>query len=148
MKPSLLAIRSIGAEFANRLFVPIVITAAVIAVLLVGVTVWLSTLSPYWLLLFFPIIILICVGLTVFIIVKLTIRAVTPPQTKTQKQMGKNLVDKIQRLSQISGTPKFVLLFRIVRDIAAPRTDGYIAGLATEAVTLKRDFIELQESFK
>lgn len=148
MKPSFLAIRSIGTEFANRLFYPVVITGAVVAAVLVIVALWLTTLSSWWWLLFVPIVIAICVGLAVFIIIKLIIRSITPAQTKQQKQSAKQFVDKLQLVAEATQTPKFILLFRVVRDIAAPRESGFIGNLATTTSSLKGDFIELRNTFK
>jgi hypothetical protein len=148
MKASFLAIRSIGTEFANRLFYPVVIAGAVAAGLLVALAFWLSTLSSWWWLLFIPIIMAICIGLAVFIVVKLVIRSITPTQTKQQKQAAKQFVDKIQTVAEATQTPKVVLLFRVVRDIAAPRESGFIGSLASTSSSLKGDFIDLKNTFK
>jgi len=148
MKATFLAIRSIGVEFANRIFYPIVIAATILAAILVGLALWLTTFSEWWWLLFFPIVIALCVAFGVLTVVKLTIRSVTPDQTKAQKQASKQFVDKLQRLAEVTGTPKIVLLFRIVRDIAAPREDGFITSLATDTLSVKRDFTAIQQSFK
>jgi len=148
MKPTFLAVRSIGAEFANRLFVPVAIVCGGIAVVLIAIPLFLMQFNHYWLLLLIPIIIVVCAGLAVFTVIKLTIRTVAPTQTRSQKQAARQLVDKLQRLTEVTGTPKIVLLFRVVRDIAAPRSNGYIATLATDATSLKRDFMDFQKSFK
>lgn len=147
MKASFLAIRSIGTEFANRLFYPVVITGAVVAGLLVALASWLTTLSSWWWLLFIPIVMAICIGVAVFIVVKLVIRSITPSQTKQQKQAAKQFVDKIQTVAEATQTPKVVLLFRVVRDIAAPRESGFIGNLASTTGSLKADFTEHVRSF-
>lgn len=148
MKSSLLAIRSIGTEFANRLFYPVVITGMIAAAIVVIATFWLTTLSGWWWLLFIPVIMAICIGLAVFIIVKLVIRSITPAQTKQQKQAAKQFVDKLQFVAETTQTPKVILLFRIVRDIAAPREHGFIGELASTTTSLKSDFVKIQRSFK
>ncbi|MNH31005.1 hypothetical protein D3C79_913310 [compost metagenome] len=89
-----------------------------------------------------------CVGLAVFVIIKLVIRSITPLQTKQQKQAAKQFVDKLQTVAEATQTPKFILLFRIVRDIAAPRADGFVGTLATTTGSLKKDFTDLSHSFK
>jgi membrane protein implicated in regulation of membrane protease activity len=147
MKSSLLAIRSIGTEFANRLFYPVVITGVVAAAALTGLVFWLTTLSSWWWLLFIPVVMAICVGLAVFIIIKLVIRSITPSQTRQQKQAAKQFVDKIQTVAEATQTPKVVLLFRIVRDIAAPKERGFIGSLATTTTSLKSDYTDLVRSF-
>lgn len=147
MKASFLAIRSIGTEFANRLFYPVVIAGAVAAGLLVALAYWLTTLSSWWWLLFIPIVMAICIGVAVFIVIKLVIRSITPSQTKQQKQAAKQFVDKIQTVAEATQTPKVVLLFRVVRDIAAPRESGFIGNLASTTGSLKADFAEHVRSF-
>lgn len=147
MKSSLLAIRSIGTEFANRLFYPVVITGVVAAAALTGLVFWLTTFSSWWWLLFIPVVMAICVGLAVFIIIKLVIRSITPSQTRQQKQAAKQFVDKVQTVAEATQTPKVVLLFRIVRDIAAPKEGGFIGNLATTTTSLKSDFTDHVRSF-
>lgn len=148
MRSSLLAIRSIGTEFANRLFYPVVISGAVVATVLVGLGLWLTTVNLWWWLVFIPIVMAICIGLAVFIIVKLVIRSITPAQTRQQKQAAKQFVDKLQTIAEATQTPKVVLLFRIVRDIAAPKEGGFIGNLAMTTNSLKSDFSDLARSFK
>lgn len=148
MKSSLLAIRSIGTEFANRLFYPVIITGIIAAVIVSGLVLWLTTLSSWWWLLFVPVVMAICIGLAVFIIIKLVIRSITPSQTREQKQSAKQFVDKLQTVAEATQTPKVVLLFRIVRDIAAPKESGFIGNLATTTGSLKSDFTDLARSFK
>ncbi len=147
MKSSLLAIRSIGTEFANRLFYPVVIAGAIAAAVLVALGFWLTTFSSWWWLLFIPIVMAICIGLAVFVIIKLVIHSITPPQTKQQKQAAKQFVDKLQTIAEVTQTPKFILLFRIVRDIAAPRDNGFIGDLTSTTSSLKSDFVKIKNSF-
>ena len=148
MSPTITVIRCIGTEFARRLFFPVAITAGVIFTLLIIGVLLLTTLSQWWYLLLIPIMILLCVAGGVLAVVWLTIRTIRPIQTRTQHTAVKTFVDKLQRLSDTVQTPKIILLFRIVRDIAAPRKDGYIGSIADDTTSLKRDFSELQRLFK
>lgn len=143
MKPTILTIRAIGAEFAKRTFYPIVIVGAIAAIVLFGVTIWLMTLSAWWGLLLFVLISALCVGIAVFTVVFLTIRSVTPAQNPLQKKAVKAFVDKLQLLAETAGTPKFILLFRIVKDVAAPRADGYIGTLTSATTSVKKDYVAL-----
>lgn len=148
MSPTITVIRAIGSEFAKRLFLPVAIVALVIFALLIISVVFLGTLSQWWLLLLIPVIALLCIASTVLAVVWLVIRTVRTVQTKVQRTAVKVFVDKLQRLSDAVQTPKVVLLFRIVRDIAAPRKDGFIGTMTDDTTTLKRDFIELQKHFR
>lgn len=148
MKSSLLTIRAIGAEFANRVWLPTLLIALALAAVLVGLWIWLTTYSAWWWLLGFPIVIILSVALGVLVITKLVIRYVRPSQDTTQKHAVKQFVDKLQRVSDVVQTPKFVLLFQIVRDIASPKADGFIGTISSDSSTLKKDFKELQKLFK
>jgi hypothetical protein len=141
-------IRSIGAEFAGRIFYPIAIISAVTFAISITAVVWLVTYSQWWLLLLVPIIMLLCIVSAVLAVMWLTVRTVTPVQSKPQKKAVKQFVDKLQRVSDAAQTPKVVLLFRIVRDIAAPRADGFIGTIASDTSSLTRDFADLQKLFK
>lgn len=147
MKPSILAIRSIGGEFANRVFYPVVIVAAIIAGLLLALVVWLTTIDGLWILLAIPVIIAISIAGGLLAVIKLLIRSVTPAQDSAQKKATKSFVDSLQRVSDVAQTPKIVLLFRIARDVAAPRESGFIGTLATDTTSLHGDFRALSALF-
>ena len=147
MKPSLLASRSVAAEFANRLYLPIFIITLIGAVVLLGISIYLVTLSAWWviLLVFVSVAILLAAGgLTVAWVF---IKIVTPLRSKQQKQQTKQFVDKLQRVAEVATTPKFVLFFQVMRDVVNPRQDGYIISATTEVSSLKNDFTELKNSF-
>ncbi|HEU4830628.1 MAG TPA: hypothetical protein VFS65_00470 [Candidatus Saccharimonadales bacterium] len=148
MKPSLLAIRSIGAEFANRIYGVVAIIVSAICALFLGLNLWLTTLSNWWWLLFMALIVGTSIAIGFLVVIKLVIKSVTPVQSKSQRVQTKAFVDKLQSVSDAAQTPKIVLMFRIVRDIAAPRTDGFIATLSSNTASLKRDFIALSDTFK
>ena len=148
VKPSILAIRSIGAEFANRVYLPVAVIAVIVLAGLFTLTFWLTTLNDWWWLLFILLLIAGSVIIGVLGVIKLIIRSVTPAQSKVQKKQTKAFVDKLQRLSEVAGTPKFVLLFQIVRDIAAPRENGLIATISNDSTSLRRDFVDLSHTFK
>ncbi|HMI09131.1 MAG TPA: hypothetical protein VK497_01895 [Candidatus Saccharimonadales bacterium] len=148
MKPSILAIRSIGAEFANRVYLIVAIVAGIISAGLLGLSIWLTTFSDWWWLLVAILIIVVSVVVGVLVIVKLIIRSVRPSLSHLQKKQTKAFVDKLQRLSETAQTPKFILLFQIVRDIAAPRENGFIASISNDTNSLKHEFVALVQTFK
>ena len=147
MKSSLLAIRSIGAAFANRLFYPILAIGIVGTVVVIGLIAWLATLNEWWWLLAVPVLVVACVGIGVLTVAKLVINSVTPPQSTVQKKASQQFVDKLLRLSETAQTPKFILFFRIVKDVAAPTENGLIGTLSHDTASLRRDFKELRELF-
>lgn len=147
MSPTITVIRCIGTEFARRLLYPIAIVAGIALTLLVVGVVLLGTLSSWWLLLLIPVVMSLCIVGAVITIIWLTVRLVTPPQTKLQRRAVKVYVDKLQRVSDAVQTPKVILLFRIVRDVAAPRKDGFISSITDDTTSLKRGFQELRDLF-
>ncbi len=146
MQATFLAIRAVGAELARRLWLPVVVIALVVAVALGVLLGWLVSLDAWWWLLALPIIIglsVVAVLLTVFF---LLIRYVRPQLSQSQKKQVQQFVDKLQLLQEISGTPKFIILFRTVRSIAAPRSDSYLSDLFNTK-DLARNFSSIAKSF-
>jgi len=147
MKPSLSAIRSIGAEFAHRLYIPVVITVAITAVVLLALSIWLVTINEWWLIL-----LVFIFGLTIFatavLVVMLAIIAkVSPLQSKAQKKQTKSFVDKLLRVAEVTSTPKFILFFQVMTDVVRPSQDGFISSVSNDTTSLKRDFLALKDSF-
>ena len=148
MKPTLLTIRAIGAEFANQLWLPVVLLASGIGILLIALVWWLSVaVSSWWLLLGFPVVIALSVAAALLTVFKFVIRFISPVTTKQQRLATKGFVDKLSQIAEVAGTPKFILLFQIVRDIAAPKENGLIGDLVTNTSSLKGDFQKLRTLF-
>jgi heme/copper-type cytochrome/quinol oxidase subunit 2 len=147
MTSTLLPVRAIAAALANRIFLPIALTSAGLSIFLIAGTFWLSTLSQWWLLLLIPILMAVCIAIGVLTIIKLTLITIRPAQTQSQKNAVKSYVDLLLHLSEITQTPRVVLLFRAVRDASAPSKDGFIGTLTRETVALKKDFELLQKMF-
>lgn len=147
MKASFLAVRSISAEFATRLYLPIAITLTIILLCLVAISVWLTTLSSWWWVLCGVLIVLSVLEIGVFVVLALIIRVVAPLQSRAQKTQTKAFVDKLQRVADVAQTPKIVLLFRVVRDMIWTRKKGFIRTLSDDTASLKQDFVELRRTF-
>ena len=148
MNSTLLTIRAVGAEFANRLWFRSMILATVVMVLLVALVVWLqASVSTWWILLGFPVVILISVAIGVLFITKQIIRTVSPIKTKGQRTATKQFVDKLQAVSDTISTPKFIILFHVLRDIVSPRKNGYVDTVITNSTALTSDFKKLSKLF-
>ena len=139
MTPTILTIRAIGAEFARRTYRFVLILTSCIAVLIVASTLWLTTFSQWWWLLMFAVVSGICVAISVLTVFKLTINKVTPKQNPVQKRAVGRFVTNIQAVSDIAGTPKFILLFQLIKDIAAPREQGFIGSTINTSKELRDD---------
>ena len=142
-----LAIRAIGAEFARQLWVSSLIVAIIISSLAVALLLWLSSLSGWWWLLAIPFGISISVMVVLLIVFFLLINHVRPSQTSTQKEQVRLFVDKLRFASEITSTPKVIILFRTIRSIAAPKSDSYLKEIF-ETKNLKQDFQDIARTFK
>ncbi len=147
MKPTLQASRSIAAEFATRLYLPILIITAIVATVLLAVSIYLVTLSAWWIFLLVIVSIATLFAAGALTVSWVFIRFVAPLQTKQQKKLTKAFVDKFQRVSEIIATPKLVLFFQMMRDVINPRQDGFVISANGDASSLKNDFITLRNSF-
>lgn len=148
MKPSLLAIRSLAVDFIMRLYVPVTIIFALSVVVLLALSAWLTSVSEWWWILVVIISIVAAVFTFIFVAMWIVIKFIAPARTKAQKKLAKDIVDKIQRLTEVAATPKIFLWFQIARDIVAPRKDGFIASVSGDTTSIQPDFVALKDSFK
>ena len=148
MNTSLTVIRAVAGEIANRVCIPVFITVLIASVVLIALTVWLATVNLWWLLLVIPVLIAILIAATLLIIVKIILATVIPTQTKSQQKEVKKFTDKILSLSELTQTPKFVILFRVAKDVISPKKTGYVESVVSGATTLRSDFNALRRSFE
>ena len=147
MNSFVLAIRAVGTAFVMRLYIPVVVAGSLIFVLLSMGTWWLTTFSPWWWLLFIPLIILFSVAIGIAFVVFSLIRFVRPVQTKTQAQAIKAFINRLQNVAEIVATPKFLILFHVVRSVSAPSQDTYLTNIVQNK-ELVSDFRAIQRSFE
>ena len=147
MNASLLAIRAIATELAYRVFKPLVIIVAIASVILIALMVWLITMSAWWLLLAVPVFIGIAVVSLLLLFSGIIIRIVSPRPTSEQKKKVAAFVDKIQRLSEVTQTPKVFLLFRAIQDVMVPSRNGFVQSMITDTTSLGGDFKDLLATF-
>lgn len=147
MKSYVLSIRAIGSEFARRLWMQFLPISLVAAAALIALQLWLASLSSWWWLLVIPISIFIGVGLVVGFVFRMLISYVRPAQTTEQKSKVRNFVDKLQFVNEITGTPKLIILFRVIRSIAAPSSDSFLKDIV-ETKKLRADFQSITRDFK
>ncbi len=146
--PLLLAIRAVSAEFARRIFIPTILIAGIVAVAFLAVTIWLVTQNAWWWLLLAPIIIAVSVGIILAVITAYALRFLSPKQTKDQKRSVKLFVDDLQEISEIVQTPKFILLFQLVKDTIFPSQSGLISRVSTHVNSTRPSFSAIVASFK
>lgn len=148
MTPLVLAIRAIATEFARRVFKVALIIAGIIIASLIGLCVWLVTISAWWWILAVIVIAWVLVAIITFTIVGVIISVTRPLQTKTQKKLVKRFVDKLQSASEVLQMTRFTLLFRLVRTSLNPQRYNIIENLTDHTVGLQRDLDEIVRSFR
>lgn len=119
----------------------------VLLLLLIG---WIATsVSAWWWLLAIVPTFLMSVGIVVWLIVRTLAARLAPSMNKRQKTATKKFVGHIGTVAEHLGTPKFVIMFRVVKDILARPTSGktFIGEIAQEPGEMRRDFEDLRSLF-
>lgn len=147
MNATFLAVRAIGAEFARQLWVSSFIISGITGAILVALLLWLTSLSAWWWLLALPIGVGLSVAVALLIVFHLLINYVRPALSSQQKKEVKSFVGRLQFVSEFTSTPKFIILFRVIRSIAAPKSDTYLQDIF-ETKNLQKDFRSITQSFK
>ncbi len=147
MNATFLAVRAIGAEFARQLWVSSFIISGITGAILVALLLWLTSLSAWWWLLALPIGVGLSVAVALLIVFHLLINYVRPVLSSQQKKEVKSFVGRLQFVSEFTSTPKFIILFRVIRSIAAPKSDTYLQDIF-ETKNLQKDFRSITQSFK
>lgn len=148
MKPALLAVRSVAVEFARRLYKPVFIIVVIASVVLLAVSIWLVTINAWWAILLVVVSLWVIIATIALVVAWVIMRVVAPSQNKSQRKLTKGFVDKLQNIAEAAGTPKFILLFQVFRDVISPRQNGFIESISSDTLSLKKDFVEIKKSFE
>ena len=147
IQSSLLAVRAIGAAFANKLWWVSVVWVLIVGIILVTFLIWLTGQNSWWWLLAAPIGIGLSITAAILAVFRLLMNYVRPEQTLEQKSHIKLFVEKLQFASEITSAPKVIMLFRTIRSIAAPKSDTYLQNIL-ETKDLRKDFVKIAQSFE
>lgn len=147
MKQSFTAIRAIATTFARRIYIPVVISVALIALFFLVLVIWLLTISAWWWFLAIPIFSLVIVATTVLIIAGVLIKVIGPKTTKAQRTEIGMFIDHVQELAEITATPKFILLFRVIKDALSPQKTAYIESVISGVGSLRSEYQSILRSF-
>lgn len=144
MQPTITAVRAIGAEYAKRMLLPIILTGALFVIALLALGGWLTTQSAWWWILEVIFIIGAIVFTLIVIVVSVILRMLRPTLTRAEKKSVRNFVDKLERVSENIGTPHVFIVYRVVRDTVSPSRDGFIETMSRDSKTLAPDFMKLR----
>ena len=138
-------IRAVAVEYARRIIQPLLIGAAVAAVVIHAFGIWLVTMNEWWWLLEALFIAMTILGLAVSTGILILLRRVRPPMTRQQRRSVSAFVDKLERVAEHLQTPQPVLIFRVVRDALRPGTTSFIGEVIHDSGTLGPDFKHLKD---
>lgn len=149
MDSTILAMRAVTAVYAKQLLWPALYTVVAVYAVIFALSYWLaSTFHPLWWLLALmltPIFLAACV---VWAIAFALTSRIHPKLTRTQKTLTRDIVSHVSHIAEQLGTPKFIILSRIVRDVVFGSTirGSYLGELTHEPGEAKRKFEELRRS--
>ena len=148
ISPLFLAVRAAAAEFAGRIFLPVILVMSSVLLVLISFAVWLVTISAWWWFFLGPLIFIAVICICAAAVAGLALRLLTPPQTKMQRRQVRTFVDGLQETSEAVQTPVPLLLARIVWDMLFPKEKSYIERLSSTALSLKSSFTDIVVSFR
>lgn len=151
MDSTILAIRAVTATFGRRLLWPTLIVVVALYTIVFGLSWWLAaTFHPLWWLLVLMVTPIFVVSLALWGLCYLILARVHPSLNQKQRQLTKEIVGHISHIAEEMGTPKFIILGRIVRDVVFGTSirGSYIGELTAEPGEAKRKFDELRASLK
>ncbi|MBC7564749.1 hypothetical protein H7100_00740 [Candidatus Saccharibacteria bacterium] len=148
MNPTIKALLAIGSAFAWRIYLPILVITSISAIIVVGLSIWLVTMSAWWWILLILILIAVFISAAILFIIGILIQTVRPHQGTIQKHEVERFVDKIQAIADVAGTPKIVILFRITRDLVSKKEDSYTRRISSETLSMQHDLRDIVDGFK
>lgn len=140
-------VRAVGGEFAVRKLRDAALPFVIAGGILLAVCLWLTTISAWWWLLAAMVLVAELLLVATWTLVYLVVRRFRPRETKDQKRAVRDFVDKLERVTGNVGTPMFIIVFRVVRDIIRPSKTTYIQTVANDSTTLHKDLLALQKLF-
>lgn len=149
MDSTILAVRAITAHYGRQLLWPVLWIGLAIYLVIFGVTWWLATsFSNWWWLIELFATPMFFVGTLLWIACFVTIRRIHPKLNKEQRKLVREIVGHAAHIAAEMGTPKFIILGRIVRDVVFGTSirGSYIGELTAEPGEAKRKFDELRRS--
>ena len=151
MTPTILAIRAVTGEYALQILRPILWIGLGVYAIIMGLIIWIAAdVSSWWLLLAIVPSLIFVVGLLIWVIVWTLARRLSPQMNKTQKKATKKFVSHIGKTAEHMGTPRVLLIVRVIKDVLFPPVNGnrtFIAELAQTPGDMHRDFEQLRKLF-
>lgn len=149
MDSTVLAIRAITAFYARQLLWPAIYVWVGVYAIIFGFSYWLAeSFHPLWWLLVLMLTPIFLVGIALWVACFVLVSRLHPKLTSHQKKLTREIVAHISHIAEQVGTPKFIILGRIVKDVVfgSSLRSSYIGELTAEPGEAKRKFDELRKS--
>lgn len=150
MDSTVLTVRAITAVFGRRLLWPVLIVLLAVYGIVFGLSWWLAAVvHPLWWLLVVMLTPICIVAGALWIVCFLLLRRIHPPLTTHQKRLTNELVDHVAHIAEELGTPRFIILGRVLRDavFGSSLRNSYIGQMTREPGEAHRKFEALRRSF-
>lgn len=147
MKPTAALIRAISMEFISRKFKSLLIPIGIVGLVCLIITIILTAINSWWLLLLVPLIIVLSIGLLLSMFARTIINMARPNLSTHQAILVKDFVDKLERVTENVQTPMFIIVFKVARDSVHPHGASFIRDATKDGASLSTDFIKLVKKF-
>ncbi len=150
MDKTVLAVRAITAQYAKRWLLPFLFIGAGIYAIVMSIIAWVAAVaSQWWWLLSIVPTILFVISLGIWIFAWVLAGRISPPLSSRQKKAAKRFNERIDGVAEKIATPKFVILYRVIKDVVMRPTSSktFIGEIAQEPGEMRRAFDDLRSTF-
>lgn len=141
LPPTLLATRAITVELMWREYIKALGIVAIIIVVSYILSIWFLSANWWFLSLVGAFLLLGTVVLTITVVVLVVaIGFLRPSQTSEQAMAVRSFVDTLQDISGSVQTSKFIMLFRLLKDMVVPGSITLVERFALQTGTLRAKF--------
>lgn len=150
MDATILSIRAITAIFGRRLLWPVLVLLIAVYAIIFGISWWLATaIHPLWWLFVIMATPIFLVGSILWAICFALLSRIHPSLNPRQTKLSSEIVDHIAHIAEEVGTPRFIILGRVLRDavFGTSLRSSYIGQLTKEPGQVRTKFEELRKSF-
>lgn len=126
----------------------LIVIGSLLLILIVLVFYVAAQYSSLWLLLLVPLLPVTLLFIVAVVILWFIFRKFTPDMSPPQRKAVKQFTHRVSDYSDLAGTPRPIIAFRIAIDVMRKRPRKYLGELLDTSSELKRDFERVREVFK
>src|SRR3990167_2150135 len=121
MNPTVLAVRAITTTYAQTILKPLLFIGIAIYVAILLLIGWIAYMSSpwWWFLALLPTAVFV-VALLLWLIAFFFAKRLAPQMSREQRKIARKFVSHTGKAAEHLGTPRFVLVFRVLRDLVFP----------------------------